>query len=93
MPGLQKPCHETAQAYFRLPQSHLQASIKHMYALASKPTKDKLNQDKKADVTAAGAHSISNSRIQWHIHIKIISPNLDESRKWTQDHQKSRNSG
>ena len=55
MHGLRELCYNTLQVYFLLPQSHLPASTKCMYARDTRPTQDKLNWDKKADMIAAGA--------------------------------------
>ena len=63
MHDLRESRYKTSQAYFRLPQSRLQASTKRTYVFASDSTQDKLNRDKMAGMIAAGAHGVSNSRL------------------------------
>ena len=101
MCGLWESRHTTLQAYFRLQQSRLQASTKHMYARDTRPFSNGTSPSQlrtnwtgikwqtwlwlERTASATPSHNV-------HMQIQISSPNLDESQEWPQGPSKSQNS-
>ena len=99
MSSLRESCHKTSQTYFRLPQSHLQASTKPTYACDTRPFSNgmPLSQFRTnwigiewrtwswLDRTASATHGYNV-----HIHIQLFSAN--EIREQPRGLSKSRKS-
>ena len=99
--GLRESHHETLQAYFRLPQSRLQASTKRTYVRNTRPFSNGTPPSQlrtnwisiKWWTWLQLEHKASATRgYNVHIHIQLFSANLDESQEWPRGPSKSRNS-
>ena len=94
---LRESLYETLQAYFRPPQSHLQASTKCRYVSNTRPFSNGTSPSQ-LRTNCIGIKWRTWSRLERtalatrgynvYIHLQIFCSNLDESREWPQCHQK-----
>ena len=81
---------QSSQAYFRLPQSHLQAKTKRTYLHDTRPFSNSTppshlwtNRIRIRIMTAARAHSVSNSQLQRTDTCKIFLPKFRQISRMT----------